>query len=89
MIPDLIDWTAIKLAKASLHYEDAGNGISERKDFIFSPQKTDTQVWKIEQKNQSLDQITYQVVYYTTDNAQKVVEATVTADPTLILEVPA
>lgn len=89
IIPDLVDWTAIKLAKVSLHYEDADNGISERKDFVFSPQKTDTQIWKVKQKNQSLDQMTYQVVYYTADNAQKIVEPTTTTDQTLILEVPA
>jgi hypothetical protein len=88
IIPDLVDWSGVRLAKVSLHYEDAGNGIDERKDFIFSPQRKDMQTWKIDQKDKTINQVTYQVIYYV-GNTQKIVGPTTTTDPTLILEVPA
>jgi hypothetical protein len=88
IVPDLLDWTKIKLAKVSLHYKDAGNNIDERKDFIFSPQKKDMQTWKIEQKDKTKNQYTYQVVYFPTSGSQKTVGPTTTPDPTIILEGP-
>ena len=35
LIPDLIDWAAIKLATIDLHYSDPPNSIDERESFTF------------------------------------------------------
>ena len=35
IIPDLIDWNTVKLARVELHYLDQANEIDERESFIF------------------------------------------------------
>jgi hypothetical protein len=89
LVPDLLDWSRIKLVKVSLHYEDAANGINEQKDFILSPQKKDMQTWKLDLKDKTKNQYTCEVTYFLADNTQKKVPAATTGDSTIILELPA
>jgi hypothetical protein len=89
IVPDLLDWSKLRLVKVSLRYEDAGNNISETKDYILTPQKKDMQTWKMELKDKTKNQFTYKVVYYLTDGTQRPVNPPATTDGTIILEMPA
>lgn len=89
VVPDLLDWTTLRLVKVSLHYEDAANNISKQKDYVLTPQKKDMQTWRIELKDKTKNQFTYQVTCYLTNGTQKATTPKLTSDTTLILEVPA
>jgi hypothetical protein len=89
IVPDLLDWTKLRLVKVSLRYEDTSNNINETKDYILTPQKKDMQTWKMELKDKNKNQFTYKVVYYLTDSTQKPINPPATADGTIILELPA
>jgi hypothetical protein len=88
IVPDLLDWTKLRLVKVSLQYQDADNEINETKDFILTPQRRDMQTWKVELKDKTKNQFTYKVVYYLTNGTQKAVSPPATTDNTVILEIP-
>jgi hypothetical protein len=87
MVADLLDWTRLRLARVSLHYDDTDHKITAAKDFIFSPTKSASQTWRVELKDKDRDQYSYKVTYFTTDGTQKTVTSDGTVDDrTLILE---
>ncbi|TMM42020.1 MAG: hypothetical protein E6F99_01675 [Actinobacteria bacterium] len=86
IVTDLLDWTRLKLVRASLSYHDADHNISAAKDFIFSPSKSAGATWKVELKNKDRDQYAYAVTYFTTEGTQKTVRNDATDDRTLILD---
>lgn len=84
--PALLDWTLVKLVRASLSYQDSGGSVSVAKDFIFSAQKTASQSWKIELRNQDHKTYAYKITYYMVDGLQKTVGPKNSTDLTLILD---
>ena len=86
IVTDLLDWTRLKLVRASLSYHDADHNISAARDFIFSPSKSAGATWKVELKNKDRDQYAYAVTYFTTEGTQKTVRNDATDDRTLILD---
>lgn len=86
LVPDLIDWTQVRLARASLSYADPDNKVAASKDFIFSPTNKAATSWKVELKNRQQDTFRYQVTYYLAGGLQKTVGPVNTKERTLILD---
>jgi len=73
LVTDLIDWTQVKLVRASLNYHDPDGGVTTAKDFIFSQQKSAGVSWKIELKNREHTTYSYTITYFMTSGLQKTV----------------
>jgi hypothetical protein len=87
MVPDLLDWTRLRLVRVALSYSDTDHAISAAKDFIFSPTKTVQQTWRVELKDKDRDQFSYTITYFATNGTQKTVKSDGTVDDrTLILD---
>jgi hypothetical protein len=90
MVPDLVDWAAIKLAKVDLHYSDAPNSIDEHESFTFrsgDPEKT----WELALRNKQANTYQWHATYFEMPGTGKK-EADSNgpvADELLVLEVPA
>ncbi|MBC7985600.1 MAG: hypothetical protein H7X93_02875 [Sphingomonadaceae bacterium] len=88
IIPDLLDFTVVKLVNASLHYEDAANGISERKDFIFKTGDA-AKTWTVDLKDKMKTGYSWSAKYFLTDGTQRATPPTPTQELSLLLELPA
>lgn len=86
VVPDLVDWQQVRLARVSMGYEDPDQHVAANKDFIFSSSKHDSASWRVELKNRELDDYTYKAIYFMTDGLQKTVGPKHTDDRTLILD---
>ncbi|MEU4426902.1 hypothetical protein AB0F81_40295 [Actinoplanes sp. NPDC024001] len=87
IVPDLLDWSRLRLVRAALSYTDLDASIAVNKDFIFSPSKTATQTWRVELKDKDRDQFSYTITYFLTDGTQRTVKSDGTVDDrTLILD---
>jgi hypothetical protein len=86
LVPDLVDWEQVRLARVAMSYEDPDQAITENKDFIFSPTKHDIETWRVELKNKELDDYTYEAMYFLTGGLQKSVGPKLTDSRTLILD---
>ncbi|MCQ0092532.1 hypothetical protein [Roseovarius sp. M141] len=86
VITDLIDWASVRLARVSLHYQDPDNDVNERKSYVFSPTKPESQTWKIELKDKDLIEYSYSVQFFMTDQTTKTVGPETVSDQALILD---
>jgi hypothetical protein len=88
IVPDLLDFSKIKLVKTSLHYQDAANSIDERKDFILK-QGSQMATWSVKLKDKTKNSYTWQATYFMGDGSKRDTPEASTSDLTLILELPA
>jgi hypothetical protein len=86
MVPDLVDWTKVRLVRVALSYSDPEHGVAFAKDAIFSPSKSAAETWRVPLKDKDRDQYTYKITYFMADGVQKTVGPTQTDDRTLILD---
>jgi hypothetical protein len=88
LIPDLLDWSKLKLATIELSYEDAPNAIKLSKSFTLrkdaKPEK-----WSIDIKDKMKKSYTVKARYFMTDGSRKDVPPVQSSDTALVLEVPA
>lgn len=87
IVPDLIDFSEVRLAKLSLRYEDEANGVNERKDFILK-EGSSIEIWTVELEDKTKVEYEWQVTYFMADGSRRESEAVMTSDPSIILEVP-
>lgn len=87
IVPDLLDFSKIKLVKTSLHYQDVVNSIDERKDFIMK-QGSQMTTWSVKLKDKAKNSYTWQATYFMGDGSKRNTAETPTSDLTLILELP-
>lgn len=88
VVPDLIDFEAVRLANVSLRYVDAGNGIDERKDLIFK--KGDSaKTWTVDLKDKAKRDFKWSARYFMANGTRKDVTDQPGDGETVILEVPA
>lgn len=85
---DLLDFSACKLVRLSLTYEDDSNLIMERKDYVITPSKKDNQAWQVGICNQANTKYAWQATYFMNDNTQRTAGSQSATDQTLVLEVP-
>lgn len=88
VLPDLLDFNLIKLAKISLHYADPEHNIDDTHDIIFRPGANSAAVWKVEIKDKAEKQYQWQASYFLADGTVKKTEEATTAEETLVLELP-
>ena len=89
VVPDLLDWTAVRLARVDLSYSDPANNVSERKTFMFSSNRTTEGVWKIDLRDRDRNTYRYKATYFLADGTNVADGPHDTQTSTLILEVPA
>jgi len=90
IVPDLLDFTQIKLAKVALHYVDAGNGVDVRKDLVIK--KTDTSVpppWVVRLQDKTKKSYEWEATYFMADGTTRHAGPATSGETTLVLEVPA
>ena len=88
VIPDLIDFGAVKLVTVSLHYADAPNNVDERKTLTFRPGGME-QRWVVDQKDRAARGFTWSAVFYMADGSQKRVDDQPEQGSVVVLETPA
>ncbi len=87
VIPDLIDFTKVKLVKVSLHYTDPTNEVDESKDCIFKPGTTVPPfVWNVNLKDKQKSDYTWQASYFLNDGSIQKTDEVTTDDQTIVLE---
>jgi len=86
IVPELVDWTQVRLIRVSLGYTDTDNNVQQSKDLIFSAANKASTTWKVELKNKQHDQFTYEVTYYLASGLQKTIGPKTTKDRALILD---
>lgn len=88
VIPDLLDFTQIKLAKLGLHYVDEGNGVDVRNDLIV---KKDGPVppWVVRLQDKTKKSYQWEATYFMADGTTRHAGPATTSEKTLVLEVPA
>jgi len=89
LVTDLLDWTAVKLVRASMSYADTAHDVSTAKDFIFSPTNAASQTWKVDLKDRQLDTYKYLVTFFFPDGRKKDVshdthERSLILDPAMV-----
>lgn len=89
VLPDLIDFTAVKLARVSLEYQDQANGIDERHDIIFRQGASGSEKWSVDLKDKSKNQYRWKVTFYLVAGGSKEIDWQTTTEPTLLPELPA
>lgn len=88
VVPDLIDFTAVKLVNVSLRYVDDTNQVDERKDLIFKPGEQ-AKNWIVDLKNKSARDYKWSARFFMADGSRKEVTDQPGEGETVILEVPA
>jgi hypothetical protein len=88
VLPDLLDFAALKLVKVTLHYQDPANQIDTSKDFVFKA-GAQAQQFKIRLVDKTKRGYEYAVDYFRADGTKTSVGPTATSETTLIVEAPA
>lgn len=89
VIPDLLDFSLIKLAKIAFHYVDSANGIDARKDLVIKKTDTSLPPWNVRIQDKTKKTYEWQATYFMTDGTQKKTTLATTGETSLVLEVPA
>jgi hypothetical protein len=87
VVPDLIDFTAVKLVNVSLHYTDAANQVDERKDLIFKAGEQ-AKTWTVDLKNKAARDYKWSARFFMADGTRKELTDQPGQGETVILEVP-
>jgi hypothetical protein len=89
LIPDLIDWTTVKLVSVELHYIDADHGIDERESFTFRQGATETK-WELALRDAAKKKYEWAAKFFMTDGSKKDLASNgLVSDESLIIELPA
>ncbi|WP_127587749.1 hypothetical protein [Paenibacillus koleovorans] len=90
VLPDLVDFDAVKLIKVTLHYTDEAKGIDESGDLVFKKGAASSLKWAFPYKDKTKRSYDWSASYFMADGSVKKVPATRTAEGTLVLpETPA
>ncbi len=93
VVPDLVDFTRVKLVNVSLHYLDAANAIDQRHDIMFKTSVPE-QVWTVDLKDAQSTTYEWSALFFMADGNKvrvpKEPENTIkTQELTVFLETPA
>lgn len=89
VLADLLDFSAVKLARLELNYQDAANDVLERKEFIFGGTRPKEQSWNLKLKDKTKIDYQWSATYFM-NNGSRLSQGPFTSDDlTLILEMPA
>ncbi len=88
VVPDLLDWSGLKLVNVSLSYRDEANNINEKADFRFKNGDSE-QKWKVPLSDATKTSYIWSATYFMTDGSRRNVLPTTDSSLSLFLEVPA
>lgn len=88
LVPDLIDWTRVKLVTVTLSYEDTANQIAHNDTFTFRKDAAPV-TWTVGIKDKSRRGYKVSAKYFLDGGARKEVGPTDSTDEVLVLEQPA
>ncbi|MGV8989553.1 MAG: hypothetical protein ACOH2H_25370 [Cypionkella sp.] len=88
IVPDLLDWTVLKLATVTLSYADPANGIEASKTFTLRKDATPS-TWIVDIKNKALKSYSVAPRYFMADGTRKEPTPFTASDDVLVLEVGA
>jgi hypothetical protein len=89
IIPDLIDWTVVKLASIELHYVDAGHNIDERESFTFRKGAPEAK-WELALRDRTKTSYEWTATLFMTNATKRKFGSNgPTTEESLVLEVPA
>ena len=87
VLPDLIDFGAVRLITVALHYVDASGNVDERKTMSFKPGDPE-QHWIVDIKNKAVRDFTWSAVFYMADGGQKKIDNKLEQGGAVVLELP-
>lgn len=85
VMPDLVDFDAVKLIKVTLHYADEANGIDESGDLVFKKGAANSLRWSFPYKDKTKKSYDWSASYFMADGSVKKIAATTTSEKTLVL----
>jgi len=89
IIPDLIDWNAVKLADIELHYADPDHNIDERENFTFRKGAQEAK-WELALRDRNKNKYDWTAKFFMADGSKKETRSPApVADESLIVELPA
>lgn len=88
VLADLVDFSAVRLARLELNYRDDGNGVLERKDFVFAANRPKEQTWNLKLKNKAQVEYEWEATYFMANGSRLSEGPTLTDDLTVILTTP-
>jgi hypothetical protein len=89
IIPDLIDWNAVKLATIELHYTDPAHSIDEHESFTFRKGAPEAK-WELAIRDRSKNTYEWTAKFFMADGSRKELASTgPVADEDFIVELPA
>lgn len=89
VLPDLLDFTTVKLAKVSLAYVDEANSINQTGDLVFRAGSTAAAKWAYSMKDKTKKDFTWKATFFMADGSSKTAGPTTTSEETIVLQVPA
>jgi len=87
VLPDLLDFTEIKLVQVSLSYTDEANAITQHKDMILKAGATSI-TWTVDLKNKSKTDYIWSARFFLNDGTHRETPEAKTSNASLILELP-
>jgi len=84
VLPDLIDFDQVKLARISLHYTDSANAIDVKKDFTFKLGAANETSFKVELKDKTKTSYEWRATFFLNDGSKKEVPPRIVEELTLI-----
>lgn len=87
VVPDLVDFTKVKLVNVSLHYIDSANQVEERKDLIFKAGEQ-AKNWVVDLKNKNAREYKWSARFFMADGTRREITEQPGQGETVILEVP-
>lgn len=87
IIPDLLDWSTLKLATVELSYEDTANALKLAKNYTLRKDAKPDK-WSVDIKDKTKKSYTVKARYFMIDGSRKEPKAFETSDTALVLEVP-
>jgi hypothetical protein len=87
VVPTLLDWTQVRLARVALRHGDDVTGTSA--DLIFSAQTPNPQSWEVLLDDPAERSYRWQATYFSADNTQTSTAWVTTTEPSIVLQAPA
>jgi hypothetical protein len=88
VVPDLLDFTQVKLVQLALRYVDEGNGVDVRKDLVIKGTEP-VSPWVVRLQDKTKKNYQWEATYFMTDGTKRHTNPATTGETTLVLEVPA
>ncbi|KQT94746.1 hypothetical protein ASG49_07970 [Marmoricola sp. Leaf446] len=87
VVPDLVDWTQVKLVNVSLRYDDNAGDVHEAEELLFRPGDP-TKSWRVPIADETVTGYTSRTTYFLTAGGRREVGPTEETALSLFLELP-